>query len=130
MAIDQLYKGLKPGQSESCHVVFTTTPGVPDLDDRLKAMAESLHAFDPGENPSKDERITSQVMKTQIGYSYPLRLPPRVAGELEAYNISVRIPYELLPEGKLSRPYIFCKVLLEGEHCGARMVEYPAGEAE
>jgi hypothetical protein len=127
MARNELYEGLQPGQSQSAHVVFTTTPKIQNLDERLKQVAESLKSFDPGENPNDDERITSQVMKSEIGYYTPLRLPDRVAKGLEAYNVSVTIPYESLPEGRLTRPYIYCKVLVKGDHAGARMVEYPAG---
>jgi hypothetical protein len=125
MARNELYEGLQPGQSQGAHVVFTTTPKVQNLDERLKQIAESLHSFDPGENPNDDERITSQVMKSEIGYYTPLRLPDRAAKGLEAYNVSVTIPHELLPEGRLTKPYIYCKVLVSGDYAGARMVEYP-----
>lgn len=127
MADDQLWKGLTPGDAHGCHVVFTTTPDVPELDARLEEMADRLRTFDAGENPTEDERITAQVMTTEIGYFKPLRLPERVAGDLEAYNVSVMLRHKQLPEGRLRGPYINCKVVLEGEDAGAAYVESPAG---
>jgi hypothetical protein len=122
MAVDELWEGLEPGQRRDCHVVFTTTPNVADLDERLEDIAGQLHSFEPGDNPTEDERITASVMETQISYYTPLRLPDRVAGELEAYNVSVSLRYEELPDGKLTEEYIHCKVVTEGEHAGAIFV--------
>jgi hypothetical protein len=70
-------------------------------------------------------------MKSEIGYYSPLRLPHRFSGGLDAFNVSVDVPYELLAEGRLTEPYIYCKVLLEGKHSGACMIEYPSeGQTE
>lgn len=123
MAVDELWKGLEPGQKRDCHVVFTTTPNVSDLDERLEDIVGRLQDFDPGDNPTEDERLTASVMETQISYYTPMRLPQRVAGELDAYNVSVSLRFEELPDGKLTGEYINCKVVTEGEHAGAIFVE-------
>ena len=126
MADDQLWRGLSPGDMHSCHVVFTTTPNVSDLEARLEELSDRLRAFDPGEDPTEAEIITANVMKTELGYFIPLRLPERVSGDLEAYNVSVMLGYEMLPGGKLSGSTISCKVLLDGDDAGAALAETPS----
>jgi hypothetical protein len=63
-------------------------------------------------------------MESHLPFFDPLPLPASVAGKLAVYTVSLRVPWKKLPEKKLTRPYIWCKVL-EGETDNVRMTDYP-----
>jgi hypothetical protein len=118
-----LYANGWPDDLTSCQVVFITTP-VPDLDGTLRALAPKLLRFKAKEGAPKDERIIANVFKTEIGYHSPLRLPKRISGDVEAYTIAVLMGKETRPPGWRPKPFMDIKVVFEGEHIGARRVNY------
>jgi hypothetical protein len=124
MANPALYQKRITSDCSYAVVVFTFEKDLPDLKGTLATIAQSLPTFEPGKDPPEDERIIGSVMKTQIPYTYTLRIPDRVTGGVEAYMVSVKVYWNKLPQRRLTLPYLYCKVLL-GKDGGARMAEYP-----
>lgn len=126
-AQDQLYQGVKAGDLPSCTVVFADAGGA-DADEKLQRIAKALPAFRAAPDAPEQERLLSRLMEAEDCLHEPVPLPKRISEGLKAYVVALQIPAESLPEARLTRPYIYCKVLFEGKHAGARMIEYPAGE--
>jgi hypothetical protein len=126
-AHDDLYKDGASDDSRNAQVIYTWDE-LPNWDQSMAAIADKLPSFRAGPNATEDEKRISTVMETQFPWYDPIRLPASVAGKLTVYTVSVSVKFKKLPEGKLTRPYIWCKVL-EGESDNVRMIDYPAGEA-
>lgn len=127
VANDNLYEPIDEGNASAysfAQVVFTFDDSIKDLHETLEEWSENLKSYKPPKNPNDDERIIGQVMRTHIPYFRPLRLPKKITGGIKGYTVSVHVFWGLLPEGYITRPYIYCKVLL-GSGGGARMVHYP-----
>lgn len=99
-------------------VVFTFDQGVPDLDQTLATIAQRVAAFRAGPDASEQERRVASVMSTEIPNPSRTHLPPSLTDGLDAYMVAIQVMRELLPEGKLTRPYVW----------GAGVVSDPAGE--
>jgi hypothetical protein len=123
VANPDLFQEKDTDEHSYAQVVYTLAK-IPNPEERLKPIAERLNTFEANEGAPKEERIIGSVMKTHMPYFDPLRLPERVAGDLEAYTVSVRVPWRKLPERRLTRPYIWCKIL-DGEDDNVRMISYP-----
>ncbi len=68
------------------------------------------------------------MIRTQLGYYTPLVVPDRLTGGITAYTVSVNVPCEMLPDKKLTKPYIYCRVLVDTDKPSqrkARMTNYP-----
>ena len=91
---------------------------------RLAGYGEALKTFDPGPNPDEDSRIIGSVMRTQVPYSRPLRLPASLTDGVEAYTASLDVYWSMLPEGKLTLPYIYCLTLV-GPTGAILQADYP-----
>jgi hypothetical protein len=105
-------------------IVFTLDPQVTDLPATLESWAEQLRQFEAPEGAEGDERIIGSVMRTQVGYSRPLRLPERITGGREGYLSSLDIYRDKLPGGVLTQPYVECQAL-PGDGGGVEMLDYP-----
>ncbi len=126
-ADDRLYQPLGPGvypDYSSVKVVFTLDDTLSDAHyTKLEAYADRLRNYTPADS-SKVERTLASVKKPHIPCPRPLRLPDRLTNGEEVYAASVDAYWNLLPEGRLTRPYIHCKVLV-GPGGGVRMVQSP-----
>lgn len=90
----------------------------------LQEYMKRLSDFEPDEGAGFDERVIGQVLRTHIPYSAPLRFPDRLTGGAEVYTASVNVYWDLLPGGRLTLPYIHCRVLVEGRR-DIRMIASP-----
>jgi hypothetical protein len=124
-AHDDLYKPSDSDEHRYAQVIYTFDQ-LASPDKTLAEIAGKLVPFRASEGASQDEKTISRVMESHFPYFDPLRLPASVAGKLAVYTVSLRVPWKKLPEGKLTRPYIWCKVL-DGEDDNVRMTAYPEG---
>lgn len=125
-AHDDLYNKEKQiGDNRYAQVVYTFQQ-IPQREQTLESIAGQLKQFRAGPNANEDEVRISRVIQTQFPDFDPARVPASIAGSVTAYTVSVRVPFKKLPEGELTRPYIWCKVL-DGETDNVRMIDYPAG---
>ncbi|MCE9527350.1 MAG: hypothetical protein K8R36_14990 [Planctomycetales bacterium] len=125
VAHDDLYKPRDSDDHRYAQVIYTFEQ-LPSPDKTLNEIAGRLINYRAGEGSSQDEKTIARVMESHMPYFDPLRLPASVAGKFAVYTVSLRVPWKKLPEKKLTRPYIWCKVL-EGERDNVRMTDYPAG---
>jgi hypothetical protein len=127
-ANEQLYRVNNPKSMLPAQVVFTPDRDVKNLNDFLSDLADVLRSFKTDDPADDDERIIGQIVRTQIGYYRPLRVPDRLTGGIEAYTVSISVPCELLRTGQLEKPYVFCRVLVDADsrhHRLARMTAFP-----
>jgi len=94
-------------------VVFTTDPGVKKPSELLTGLAAELREFEADGDADEEEEIIASVVRTEIGYYTPLRVPDRLTGGAEAYTVAVNVPCDLLPGRKLTKPYVYCRVLVD-----------------
>ena len=125
MANDKLYQRNDSNGSSYAVVVFTFDKRLDS--DRLQQIAMELPQFEQVDMDSRDERIIASVMRTQIPYFRPLRLPDRITGRSEVYTASLHVYWKLLPQRRLTLPYIWALVLV-GDAGGALMIEYPESD--
>jgi hypothetical protein len=128
---DQLFQGIThPDSQVPAVVVFTPQEGLPDLDRVLEDLAGAVSKCDADHYEDDDERIIGQVMRSKIGYDWPLRIPKRLTGGLEAYFVTVHATQKLLPKRRVTKPYVYCKVHVgrHREDRAARMVAYPKND--
>jgi hypothetical protein len=125
-AHDDLYKENDSDEHRYAQVIYTFEQN-PSSDKTLAEITGRLVSYRAGEGTSQDEKTISRVMEHHFPYFDPLRLPASVAGKLTVYTVSLRVPWKKLPEGKLTRPYIWCKVL-DGETDNVRMMAYPTAK--
>jgi hypothetical protein len=132
-ANENLYLLNSPENMWKAQVVFTTQEGVENLDEFLADVAGQLREFKSDEPKDDDERIISEIVRTQIGYHTPLLVPRRLTGKIEAYTVTVDVGCEMLPDHKLTKPYIYCRVIVNPESRKgrvARMTAYPKGKSQ
>jgi hypothetical protein len=94
-------------------VVFTTDPGVKKPSELLTRLAAELREFEAEDGADEEEQIIASVVRSQIGYYTPLRVPDRLTGGAVVYTVSVSVPCDLLPSRKLTEPYVHCRVLVD-----------------
>jgi hypothetical protein len=119
----------KPAAFEFAFVVFTRDA---DTSERhlafLGEIAENLKTFEPEES-DPDEKKLAWALETQRTIGAVVRIPDRVTGGREVYFTSTPVKRRMLPDGKLTREYLFLRVILDGTHRDASMVEYPDASA-
>lgn len=110
---------------EFAFLVFTrdADPSGPHLE-FLSRIEENLKGFEPDET-DPDEKKLAWALETQRTIADVLRIPNRVTGGREVYFATTPIKRQMLPEGKVTRAYLYLRVILEGEHRAASMIEYP-----
>jgi hypothetical protein len=123
VAHNDLYEENDSDEHRYAQVIYTFEQ-LPSPDKTLNEIAGRLTSYRAGEGASQDEKTLSRVMESHLPFFDPLPLPASVAGKLAVYTVSLRVPWKKLPEKKLTRPYIWCKVL-EGETDNVRMTDYP-----
>jgi hypothetical protein len=94
-------------------VVFTMDSRAKKPSEFLTGVAAKLQEFEADDDADEEEEIIASVVRTQIGYFTPLRVPDRLTGGVEAYTVSVIVPCDLLPGRKLTKPYVYCRVLVD-----------------
>jgi hypothetical protein len=99
-------------------VVFTFERDVPDLDQTLAAIAQRLLSFRPGPEATVEEKRVAQVMSIAVPNPSRTPLPQSLTGGLKAYLVATQVMRDLLPEGKLTRPFLWA----------AGVIDDPAGE--
>ncbi|AMV30297.1 hypothetical protein VT84_38250 [Gemmata sp. SH-PL17] len=126
-ANDNLYKKNARDNFWPAQVVFTLVEDVRNLDDVLEDLAEEIREFETEDEEDDDERIIGQVVRTEYGYSWPLRIPKRITGRLVAYTSTVDVQCKWLPARRLEEPYIYIKAYVGKDRQDrlARMVPYP-----
>lgn len=123
-ANDKLYERNEGSGHSYAQVVFNFGPDTPANREELERLAEEVREFEAEEGCGKDERIIGQVARSHVPYTEPLRMPERVTDGREAYTASVQVEWEKLPGRRLTRPYIYCDVIVEGKRA-VRQAEYP-----
>jgi hypothetical protein len=106
-------------------VVYVTDPDVPNLEQELAKIAARLSEYRVQDEADETDRRIGSVMSTQVPYSTPLRLPPRVAGERTAFTVSLRVHWGRLAARKLTQPLVRIRVLDTEPDDGVRMVPEP-----
>ena len=119
--------------STSWKALFVCTfEDLPDLEDRLEEWAEGIRKFEVEDESIHEEDAIAAVLRTQIGYPHPIRVPDRITNGHEAYFISFSVLCRWLPKGKLTKPYVYCK-FYKGEDRDdgdARMVPYSEADED
>lgn len=125
-ANDNLYKRNAAGNCWDGQVVFTTEP-LPHPEQELERLAGEIRHFVSHNDDDDDERIIGQIVKVEIGYHHPLRIPKRVAGRLKAYTATVSMETDYFPESRITLPYVYCKVILDEDtnRRHAKHIPYP-----
>ena len=109
-------------------VVFTLDKDLDDRDEFLADLAKRLKTFKAKNVNDHDERVIGQVIRTKYGYRAPLRIPDRVTRGVEAYTVTIDVDCALLPKRKLTKPYLYCRVIVDPALYSrkvARMRPYP-----
>jgi hypothetical protein len=109
-------------------VVFTFERDVPDLDRALAAIAQRLVRFRPGPEASVEERRVATVISIKVPNPNRTSLPASLTGGLKAYLVSTQVMRDLLPKGKLTRPYIWASGRVEDS--SGEVVMLPYGHEE
>jgi hypothetical protein len=116
---------LKPATFEFAFLVFTRDA---DPSERhlafLGRVAASLQRFEPDET-DPDEKKLAWALQTQRTIGDVVRIPDRVTGGREVYFTTTPVKRRMLPDGKLTREYLYLRVIPEGRHRAASMIEYP-----
>jgi hypothetical protein len=110
-------------------VVFTFDRDVPDLDRVLTAIAERVRTFRPGPDATEEERRVASVMSITVPNPSRTPLPPSLTDGLNAYMVATQVMRDLLPEGKLTRPYLWAAGRVDDPEGEVVMVPYRDGEA-
>jgi hypothetical protein len=128
-ANENLYRTNPPSMWWNALAVCTLEE-LPDLDDKLKEWAEGIRDFRPRDLAIHEEYAIDAVLRTQIAYPDPIRIPRRIAGEHEAYFIGLAIDCALLPGHRLIQRHVYCNFYKgpERDDGHARMVAYPEYE--
>jgi hypothetical protein len=124
MANNVLYDPDRTERYSYAVVIFTPNQRMHDLEATMEDWLSRIPDYEQPENPTEDERIFGSVMRTQVPYFQPLRLPDDITDGAEGYFISIRVYRDKLPERCITEPYVYIRVLLErkGE---AIMLDYP-----
>lgn len=89
----------------------------------LGQVAENLKSFEPDDDP--DEKKLAWALETQRTIGDVVRIPDRVTGGREVYFTTTSVKRRMLPDGKLTREYLYLRVIPEGKHRASSMIEYP-----
>ena len=90
----------------------------------LGQIAERLEGFEPDES-EPDEKKLAWALETQRTMGDVVRIPDRVTGGREVYFATTPVKRRFLPEGKLTRDYLYLRVILKGGNREVSMIEYP-----
>jgi hypothetical protein len=90
----------------------------------LGGVAENLQGFEPDETDPAEKKL-AWALQTQRTIGDIVRVPDRVTGGREVYFATTNVFRRMLPDGKLTREYLCLRVILDGKHQDASMVEYP-----
>ncbi len=90
----------------------------------LQQIAEELEGFEPDET-DPDEKKLAWALETQRTIGDVVRIPDRVTGGREVYFATTPVKRRMLPDGKLTREYLYLRVILEGRNRDVSMIEYP-----
>ncbi|MBI1914576.1 MAG: hypothetical protein HYS12_07535 [Planctomycetes bacterium] len=110
-------------------VVFTFETARPNLDQVLLELAQRVASFRPGRDATEDELRVARVMSIELPKPSRTPLPTSITGGMKAYMVGTQVMRELLPEGKLTRPYIWAVGLTDNPEGGVVMVPYSESEA-
>jgi hypothetical protein len=127
MAHQSLYEPKPTAIFEGAAVVFTRDN---DVSDRhlafLREVCERLEDFEADVDGDADEKAISKVLATQTSTGKEaLRIPPRLTNGREVYLSTLVILRRFLPERRLTREYIYLRVLIDDQHCDVSMIGYP-----
>ena len=124
LANPSLYK-ITPAGFEFAFLVFTE-----DADASkehlafLSRVAASLEGFEPDEDDPGEKKL-AWALETQRTIGDIVRIPRRVAGRRKVFFATKAVKRRMLPEGKLTRDYLYLRVIPEGPRRAAAMAEYP-----
>ena len=126
-ANDSLYKRNAKENFWPAQLVFTFKKNVENLDEVLEEIAEGIREFESEDDEDEAERIIGNIVRTEIGYYWPLRIPKRITGKLVAYTVAIDVQCKYLPNRKLTLPYVYVNAFVDEENNDglARMVPYP-----
>ncbi len=126
MANDRIYKRGHP-EDVAPAVVVCTFEEMDDLDDFLEDVVRRLKGFEQKDPDSPEEKHIESVMEGHIPYPHPLRIPKRITGGPEAWFVDAGISRSLLPEKRLTLPYIYIKIWVgeKYDEGTAKMIPYP-----
>jgi hypothetical protein len=132
LANPSLYQKKAPAAFEAAFVVFTRDNDASEGHlAYLGEVCERLKRFTPGEHAAADERKVARALATQTTVGEEaLRLPEQVTGGREAYFSTPNVFRRMLPEGMLTREYIYLQVLIDGQHRDVTMIEYPDAQGQ
>jgi hypothetical protein len=122
---DTLFDEKDPNDFEAAFVVFTR-----DCDASVEHLAvldgiiRQLKSFEPDEDVPEQVKL-AKALETQRTVGTVLKIPKRYANGREAYLATPNVDRKLLPEGKITRDYLFVKFLYRDDCKGCDMVEYP-----
>lgn len=128
MANTSLYEESKDKGYSYAQVVYITDPDVPNLEQELSQIAARLSKYEVQDETDETDRLIGSVMKTQMPYFNPLKLPPRVAGDRTAFTVSLCVHWSKLKARKLTQPLLRIRVL-DTEDDGVRMLPEPGSSA-
>lgn len=130
-ANENLYKKNPKGNWWNALFVCTLE-NIPDLDETLERWAEGIRKFKPEDETVHEEQAIAAVLRTEIGYPDPIRIPRRIAGKHAGYFISFAVHCDLLPGRRLTRPYVYCTFYkgADRDDGHAKMVAYPEQERD
>lgn len=126
-------------------VVFTFDQEEADLDATLSAITEralhlatvlgevldrpkklqSVSQKEFGRPATAEEIRVAQVLSVEVPKPSRTPLPASITGGVEAYMVATQVMRELLPEGKLTRPYIWAAAIVDDPEGGVAMIPYP-----
>ena len=127
-AADDLYEvNNVPGAGEA-RVVFLRGE-VPNRKVVLKEITERLTNGKKADNSVNPALVTAffEKINSKMYLDAPVQLPRWLAGEFDAYTGMMQVFWRRLPEMKLTRPFVYGRVIL-GENGGVRHVPYPPEE--
>lgn len=127
---DDLYKVHDVPGAGNARVVFLANK-VSKQEAVLKEITERL-TNGKREDPNIDAMSVKEFFNTINNQSYldaPVPMPDWLVGDLDAYTGMVQVYWRKLPAKKLTKPYIYGRVLL-GDKGGIRHVPYPDADAE
>ncbi len=90
----------------------------------LGQIAENLKGFEPDET-GPDEKKLTWALETQRTIGDVVRIPDRVTGGRKVFFTTTPVKRRMLPDGRLTREYLYLRVIPEGRHRAASMIEYP-----
>ncbi len=126
---DDLYKVFDVPGAGNARVVFLRD-NIPNHQALLQEITERLTNGKKADSavPPAQVRAFFDKINQQTYLDAPVRMPQWLAGDADAYTGMIEVFWRKLPEMKLTRPFVYGRVIL-GENGGVRHVPYPAEEA-